>query len=420
MKLLVTSDLHIGRIPSLPEGEPPLTGRSAWEAVVDCALEQGVAALLLAGDAVEQDNAFFEATGALLQGLERLARAGIQVIAVAGNHDAKVFPRVARTCPALTLLGEGGRWETRVLGTGPERLRLVGWSFPAAHHPGNPLADFPTDLPADGLARLGLLHCDLEGPAASGYAPVPVRDLARAPIALWMLGHVHLPGPRAGANAYYCGSPFALDAAEEGPHGPWLLEVDPQGHLRQPLQLTLSPHQYRGLEVDLDGATGLAEVEDHIARTAREAGAGAAAEGLDGALHLKLRLTGRSALAGTLGPLLRDRLGSLSWTAQGLRVRVLTPVIDQTRPLLELAAKALQPGPSGRLAQLLVRLEADPADPEILGLLRDLEEADRLSFAAGAFGALPERPLAASDLRDLLRLAGLRLLEALPAAGAER
>ena len=64
MRILAVGDIHLGRTPSrLP---PDLSARElgpseAWRRTVEAALEEEVAAVLLAGDVVDRDDDFFEA-----------------------------------------------------------------------------------------------------------------------------------------------------------------------------------------------------------------------------------------------------------------------------------------------------------------------------------------------------------------------
>src|SRR5690606_9199764 len=101
MKLLCAADLHLGRQPSrLPDDlgglAEHLTPAESWRRLVRLAIDEGVAAVLLAGDVVEDAYDFFEAYSDLRRGAEELADAGIALLTVAGNHDVEVLPRGPR------------------------------------------------------------------------------------------------------------------------------------------------------------------------------------------------------------------------------------------------------------------------------------------------------------------------------------
>ncbi|RMF20195.1 MAG: DNA repair exonuclease, partial [Deltaproteobacteria bacterium] len=117
VKLLCIGDIHLGRRPGrLPsdlfaEEGAALGPLAAWRRAVDEAIDRRVDAVLLAGDVVEQEDDFYEAFAPLEEGVRRLQDAGIAVLAVAGNHDVAVLPRLARVIDSFRLLGAGGRWE---------------------------------------------------------------------------------------------------------------------------------------------------------------------------------------------------------------------------------------------------------------------------------------------------------------------
>src|SRR5690606_19409618 len=101
MKLLCAADLHLGRRPTrVPDtllGSPDLaaamTPQAAWRSLVEHAVRERVDAVLLAGDLLDDEYDFFGMYAELRTGAERLVAAGIEVVAVSGNHDVAVLPR---------------------------------------------------------------------------------------------------------------------------------------------------------------------------------------------------------------------------------------------------------------------------------------------------------------------------------------
>lgn len=255
-------DMHLGRAPArLPQAltahgpdARTLGPGEAWRRTVDFALRQRVHAVALAGDLVNGDNALFEAYGALHQGVERLVKAGIQVCAVAGNHDTTVLPRLAGVIgPSLRILGEGGAWSEHLLAPdGCPPLRLVGWSFPRPHHEQSPLQT-PPPPPRPELPTLGLVHADLDA-ARSRYAPVSSTLLKAVGYQGWLLGHVHRPDPPAtDGTPFYLGSLTPLDPTETGGHGPVLASVGADGTWRAE-RILLAPLRWEHLDLDCAGA----------------------------------------------------------------------------------------------------------------------------------------------------------------------
>ncbi|MCY2925272.1 MAG: DNA repair exonuclease [Planctomycetota bacterium] len=262
IRILCTGDVHIGRQPrGLPAGLDghALGPAAAWEAFVRTAIETGVDAAALTGDVIDEANRFFEAYSVLQAGLARLVEAGIAVFAVAGNHDADVLARLADQMPQVRLLGRGGQWEEAFL-QGPDGspvARLLGWSFPGRSVAASPLAG--KLLGARPLPTIGLLHGDVDA-AGSAYGPVTLAELRAQPVDAWLLGHIHKPAVLADAAPLilYPGSPQGLDPGEPGPHGPWLITLEP-GRAPRAEMLPLAALRWEGIEVPLDGVSAEGE-----------------------------------------------------------------------------------------------------------------------------------------------------------------
>lgn len=415
MKILATSDIHIGRIPSVPDNGLTLTGRDAWNAVVAKAIAQGVYAVVLAGDVVEHDNAWFEAYGALTSGLNDLKKKGIRVFGVAGNHDADVFPRLADDCKdSIRLLGLGGKWEA----VDCDGVKIVGWSFPGRHYRLNPLDGFPHDLFPAGEPALGLLHCDLDsaGLLGSSYAPVNALAVQRSPVPLWVLGHVHAGGRRADGRALYCGSPYALDSSETGRHGVWLLECDAGGGWKTPQFLPLSPWRFEDLPVDLDAAGCEDDVTRPMTTAMRALGRGLVEEQFQGTVHCRLML--RGTIKDSFRPnsvLTAERLADFVMHLEGVTLRLRGEIRDDTQVAVDLEQLSQGTGPMALLARQLL----NPETESVRDLLARVRQLDEESWRSPTFGPL-ERPESAlmdeQECRYLLQRAGQRLLQAMYSA----
>ncbi|MBW1884412.1 MAG: DNA repair exonuclease, partial [Deltaproteobacteria bacterium] len=243
LTLLAIGDVHLGTRPgSLPEdlheqGVDPraLTPEAALRTTVERAIEARVDAVLFAGDVVESTNARLEAMRPLEAAVHSLLDAGIPVLGVAGNHDVEALPRLADLIEGFELIGRDGRWQTRVIEKhGRPAVEILGWSFPERKVRSSPVAELlrnpierthPARPP-----RIGLLHGDLDAPGGS-YAPFSSRELERADLDAWLLGHIHKPtlpqgpSPDGSEPRGYLGSLVGLDPSETGPHGPWLVRV---------------------------------------------------------------------------------------------------------------------------------------------------------------------------------------------------
>lgn len=270
LKFLLTADLHLGRSSSgLPQAALgcgiSLSSREAWSRIVDSAISQRVEAVLIAGDLVESAVAFYESLGPLADGFKKLVEHGIDVFAIAGNHDAVAFEKIAVELSGMHgvhFMGRGGVWERMpLIRDGRARAFVDGWSFPSSRYPANPTENYR--LPGNpGVPTLGLLHADLEK-TSSHYAPCTIAKLRDCAPDFWTVGHTHKPGligSPSVARVLVPGSPQALDFGETGAHGVWLLDAeDPQ---LLPVFQQISTVRFEDtIRIDLTSSAGVETLE---------------------------------------------------------------------------------------------------------------------------------------------------------------
>ena len=414
--------MHLGRTPSrlppeLHAGE--LGPAEAWRRTVDHALEGGVKAVLLAGDVVDRDDDFFEAYRALEGGARRLADAGVAVVGVAGNHDVKVLPRLARHIPHFRLLGEGGRWEScRIEGGSGEALTLWGWSFPRARVTDSPLAD--ASFGAAPGVNLGLLHCDRDAGADSPYAPVTRQALERAGLDGWLLGHIHRPDALAAPSPNgYLGSLCGLDRGESGPRGPWKITVA-GGRIADVEHLHLAPLRWESLEVDLEGIGEPFEARERLL---------AAVIGLDermaslrpapNAVGLSVTLTGRTSLGNAALDELSPEDRRETHTGKAGTRYFTESVHPDTRPEIDPEELARRQDPVGLLAARLLRLDRPAGDPGRDRLVEKARQALRDEHARSVWRGVTADGDAPEPI-TWLRRAGYRALDQLLAQIPDR
>lgn len=440
--LLAIGDVHLGTRPSrLPpeladQGVDPaeLTPEAALRAAVERAVAERVDAVLFAGDVVESTNARFEALRPLEAAVRRLAEAGIPVLAVAGNHDVEALPRLARMIEGFRLLGEGGRWEAHAIAPDGEPVaEIVGWSFPervVRHSPVAELLGAPLPPAAPGVARLGLLHADLDARDGT-YAPVAASELARARLDAWLLGHIHAPslapGPE-GVPRGYLGSLVGLDPTEVGRHGPWRIRILP-GRRVETEPLGGAPLRWERLDLEPPEEAGPEDVGDLVleaaARKAREI---AAAEAAPRALGVRVRLVGRTRHHAALRGWVEEES---AWRGRLVREVAGTVVfVEKVESALALAVDleelARGDDPPALLARKLLVLERE--GEERRALLAAAREALRPAATSATFAPVtalgpqaasrherrPEDdPLRDEALADFLRASGTAALDAL-------
>ena len=431
--ILAIGDVHLGTACSgLPEalsdwGVDPadLTPASALGLAVDFAIERKVNAVLFAGDVVESTNHRFEATRSLQDCVRRLVDAGIEVIAVAGNHDVEALPRLAGLIGGFKLLGAGGRWEAVTLSrAGTPFARVVGWSFGEKRVRRSPLPQLLREpLPASSppLPSIGLLHCDL---AASGgyYAPVRQTELDDTGYDAWLLGHIHKPSLEGlsaadgGKPCGYLGSLVGLDPSETGPHGPWLVQVSSEGAIEL-AQVPLAPLRWEHIAVSMDGIDHVEDVADRLLAQAQDQVRTLALAGpVPRALGLRVQLTGTSAVHDDI----RDRIRNRVWNALVGRIDdtvvFFNKIVDMMRLQLDIRSIAAGDDPAALLAQRLLLLEQNDEQAGVL-----LERArERLNSVAREDVWIPLRnhrnatdPLSDDALRDVLLRSGKDALSAM-------
>lgn len=421
--ILAIGDVHLGAACSGLPGEinswgvdpAELTPATALRSAVDFAIEKGVDAVLFAGDVVDGDNARFEAMAPLEESVGRLLDKGIEVMAVAGNHDFEALPRLAALMDGFTLLGKGGKWESvTVAKAGIPRAQVVGWSFEDRHVRQSPVAmllNQTLQAPSPPVPRIGLLHGDLD---ASGgpYAPIRQTELNDTGYDAWLLGHIHKPsleglsGSGGSRPCGYLGSLVGLDPSETGPHGPWLLKGSDDGGISLE-QVTLAPLRWEGMDVEITGIEHVEDVPDRLLDAAQQHFRQLEQTGqpLPRALGLRVRLNGTSASYEAIRQWIVDGQWRLMYRVVAGTVIFFNRIMDAMELHLDLEHIASGDDPAALLARRLLSLRRDDDQAkELLGRARArLGEITKQAV----WSPLREQhnapdPLSDEDLRDVL------------------
>lgn len=194
-KFIHAADVHLdsplrglSRYESAPVESLRNACRKAFENLVDVAIEEKVAFVLLAGDLYDGDWKDYSTGIFLSRQVGRLGKNGIPVFSVAGNHDAANRMTRALDCPANMKMLSYRKVETIRL----DRCAVAihGRSFANQHVDQNIVAEFG---PAEkGMFNIGLLHTSLNGREGHArYAPCSLDDLRSKGYQYWALGHVH-------------------------------------------------------------------------------------------------------------------------------------------------------------------------------------------------------------------------------------
>src|ERR1035437_6713583 len=281
--------------------------RRAFENLVDLAIRESVAFVLIAGDL--WDGSWPDAGPGLffIRQAKRLRQAGIPVYVVKGNHDAEnTLTRELRYPDNVHLFGHL-RPETVRLN--PLSVAIHGQSFREANITGDLAAVYPAPVP--GAFNIGLLHTCLDGDSRHyAYAPASVDALAAKGYQYWALGHVHQRRALElnGVPIVFPGNVQGRYIPETGPKGCELVTVDDDertvSHF-EPLDVV------RWLEesVDLSGVKALDDADRAVTEvldTAKRDNSGRL-------LAVRLHLHGATELSGEFARHedLRDRFNSI-------------------------------------------------------------------------------------------------------------
>jgi len=265
----------------------------AWDRLVGLCLDEQASFLLLAGDLFDSDVRSPRAESRVRRGLERLASAGVRVLAVHGNHDPLQRDADWSAVEGTTVFRPGKPQSVRLEVPGGPDVTVHGVSFGRREERDNLARGFARG-DAPGL-HVGLLHCMVGAlPGHDPYAPCSLDDLRAARMDYWALGHVHQPQTLAEdplvvyAGALQGRSPRP---GERGPHGAYVVEFDAAG-VRPPRFAPLDDVRFTAVDVPIDGL----EDQPGLERRLEEAAAAAAVEADGRLVILRATLTGRGPL----------------------------------------------------------------------------------------------------------------------------
>ncbi len=192
MKFLHAADIHLdsplaglSRRAVIPAHVTQDCTRRAFSNLVDLAITEDVAFVIIAGDLYDADWRDFS-TGLFFAGeMRRLAR---PCILIRGNHDSASVITRSLIPPDNVKILSSRKPETFLL---PEfSVAIHGQSFPNRAVPENLSENYPPPLP--GMLNIGVLHTSAEDPGEhETYAPCNVESLIVKGYDYWALGHVH-------------------------------------------------------------------------------------------------------------------------------------------------------------------------------------------------------------------------------------
>ena len=268
----------------------------ALERAASFAIDAGLDAVLIAGDAFDDERLGYESRAVFRREIARLAGAGISVVYITGNHDPGTATgraaglrlgsdlgsaRGGRTAPIHAVLNgepqsillhkQSGEEAAIVVAAGHNTSRITD-NLAAQMRPALEKAAQQT------LPTIGLLHTQVGSAAGSDghqpYAPCSVQDLKATGADYWALGHVHVRSRvHEAAPAYYSGNLQGRHAKETGPKGGLLVELDADGLGGEPEFIAFAPVEFFACAAEFPQDAEPEDVAERIAAELDEAAA---------------------------------------------------------------------------------------------------------------------------------------------------
>lgn len=266
---------------------------SAFDRLVQVAINEKVDFCVFAGDVYDTAERDPGAQRRFLLGLRRLDEAGIRVFMVHGNHDPLTRDIKNGLLPDnVTVFPAGELGSEVVTMSNGAQVTVAGVSYSKKEESENLV---PLFAGVTGRTIVGVLHTNVGGNTQHGnYAPCTPADLAASPVHYWALGHIHLRSVNRTERGWwvYPGNlqGRSVKAAECGPKGAVIVDVDEDGVLDEPRFVECCAVQFARVSVDVSAVEEVAGlndvVVDELQRTMADAG--------EVPLLVRLELTGQS------------------------------------------------------------------------------------------------------------------------------
>ncbi len=369
-KFIHTADIHLDSPlrgleahDDAPVAEIRGATRRAFDVLIDLAIDEAVAFLLIAGDLYDGDWKDYN-TGLYFAGrMGRLAKAGIRAFIISGNHDAA--SQITKFMPLpdnVTLFPARKPQSVKLDDLG---VIIHGQSYSSRAVIDNLVAGYPRR--EAGYFNIGLLHSSLTGRAGhEDYAPCTVDDLKSKGYDYWALGHVHQREVVAvDPWIVFPGNIQGRHIKESGAKGATLVSVG-DGHIIDVAERALDVLRWTVCRVDLSGCETVDSIYDAVRRGFfQELGR---ADGKT--LAVRLILTGKCPVHSRLLERTAEFTEEFRGIAVGLGDLWLEKVLFQTSRAVSLDEVFGEDTPIAGLLQSIARVELD--GDTLLGLVPEL------------------------------------------------
>jgi exonuclease SbcD len=228
------ADLHLDSpFKGITADNPAIVGSvssatfDVFNALIDLCIQKQVEFLLVAGDVYDGVDRSLRAQLRFRDGLEKLAKNGIESFVVHGNHDPFDSRSSAIEWPNKVNIFGCQKVETKAFERDGNPMALIsGISHSRRRETQNLAKRFIRETSE--LFHIGLLHCNVGSHAGyDPYAPCELSDLVNLGMDYWALGHVH-------ENAVLCKDPHVIYSGntqgrsirEDGERGCYLVTVN--------------------------------------------------------------------------------------------------------------------------------------------------------------------------------------------------
>ena len=376
--------------PDAPVGQIRNATRRALDNLVDLAIRERVAFVLLVGDIFDGSWRDFNTALFFAQRMGQLREAGIRVFVITGNHDAaSTIEKNLRPPDNVSILSKNGPETVHLQNLG---VAIHGQGYPQREVQEDLAAGFPMAEPH--AFNIGLLHTALTGrPGHEPYAPTNTDILTSKGYDYWALGHVHqrevvshdpwivFPGCIQGRHI-----------KEEGPKGCTLVHVQ-EGQVSEVNHYDLDVLRWQSCQVDLEEC----DCEEHVWFAVRR-GLEAAADDADGRpVAVRLNLSGRTQMHAWLHDRQQQVHEECRTRAAGLGDIWVEKVRLNTQPLNPAGVGVDHDSPLAGLLQSIEDMDLSPSCDQ------DQELADMLSKLPPEIQA-SEEPFDLSDLAQLRQM----------------
>jgi len=253
-QFLHAADIHLDsplkgleRYDGAPVDEVRQATRRALANLVDLAVEQSVAFVLIAGDLYDGDWREFRTGLFFVSQMVRLREAEIPVYVIAGNHDAA--NKMTRRLPLPDNVHLLSAKEPETVTLDELGVAIHGQSFARGAVLENLAAGYPARR--SGMFNVGLLHTCLNGREGhEPYSPCTADELRAKEFDYWALGHVHKRDVVArDPPIVFPGNTQGRHVRETGPKGCTLVTVDDH-HRAEPEFRPLDVFRWEHLRID--------------------------------------------------------------------------------------------------------------------------------------------------------------------------